>query len=96
MIRLPKIGVTCATPILGWNRPPELATGGFTTIAKGIANNLPGLSTKREPNPDFIGLFCDEGPEFIKFQGVGVWLTWIRVYQGRSEGPEAVGFFLAN
>jgi hypothetical protein len=67
LIRCPKVGVTCTTPILGRNRPPELATGGFITIAKGIANNLPGLSTQRQPNPDFIRLFCDEGPEFIKF-----------------------------
>jgi len=67
LIRLPKVGVACTTSILGWKRPPELATGGCISIAKCITNNLPGLSTKREPNPDFIGLFCDEGPEFIKF-----------------------------
>ena len=67
MIRFPKVGVTGTTPILGRNRLPELATGGFITIAKSVANNLPSLATKREPNPDFIRLFCDEGPEFIKF-----------------------------
>ena len=93
MIGFPKIGVTCTTPILGWNRAPELATCGYITIAKGIANNLPGLSTKREPNPDFIRLFGNEGPKFIKFQGVGVWLTWVRIDQGRSERRETLGFF---
>jgi hypothetical protein len=67
LIRFPKVGVTCTTPVFGRNRPPELATGGFITIAKGVSNNLPGLSTKRQPDPDFIRLFCDEGPEFIKF-----------------------------
>jgi hypothetical protein len=67
LIRFPKVGVACTTPIFGWNRPPELATAGFITSAKRVSNNLPGLSTKCEPNPDFIRLFCDEGPEFIKF-----------------------------
>jgi hypothetical protein len=66
LIRFPKVSVTGTTPILGRNRPPELATGGLITIAKSISNNLPSLSTKREPNPDFIRLFCDEGPKFIK------------------------------
>ena len=96
LVGFPKIGGTGTTPILGWNRAPELATCGCITIAKGIANNLPGLSTKREPNPDFIRLFCYEGPEFVKFQDGSLWFTWIRVYQGRSERPEAVDFFLAN
>ena len=96
LIRLPKIGVTGTTPILGRNRPPELATGGFISIAKGIANNLPGLSTKCQPNPDFIRLFCNEGPKFIKFQGVRMWFTWVRIDQGRSERRETLGFFFSQ
>jgi hypothetical protein len=66
LIRFPKVGVAGTTPISGRNRPPKFTTGGFISIAKSVANNLPGLSTKREPNPDFIRLFCDEGPEFIE------------------------------
>src|SRR6266540_2229346 len=96
LIRLPKVGVTCTTPILGRNRAPELATCRFTTIAKGIANNSPGLSTKCQPNPDFIRLFCNEGPKFIKFQGVRVWFPWVWVDQGRSERRETLGFFLSQ
>ncbi len=96
LIGVPKIGITCTAPILGRNRPPELATGGLITIAKGIANNLPGLSTKCEPNPDFIRLFCNKGPKFIKFQGVRVWFPWVWVDQGRSERRETLGFFLSQ
>jgi len=96
LIRFPKIGVTGTTSIPDRNRPPELATGGFITIAQGIANNLPGLAAERQPNPDFIRLFCDEGPEFIKFQAVRVWFTRIRIDQGRSEWRESVGFFLSQ
>src|SRR6266487_2333396 len=84
LIGLPKVGVTCTLPILSRNRAPELTTGGFITITKRIANNLPGLSTQCQPNPDFIGLFCNERPEFIKFQGVSVWFSWIRIDQGHS------------
>src|SRR5262245_45090294 len=96
LIRLPKIGVTCTTSILGRNRAPELATGDFITSTKRIANNLPGLSTQCQPNPDFIRLFCNEGPEFIEFQGVRVWFTWVRIDQGCLEWREAVGFFFSQ
>ncbi len=95
-IRFPKIGVTCTTSIPVRNRPPELATGGFITIAQRIANNLSGLAAKRQPNPDFIGLFRHERPELIKFQGVRVWFTRIRIDQGRSERRETVGFFFSQ
>ncbi|MBK9715407.1 MAG: hypothetical protein IPO81_29605 [Kouleothrix sp.] len=60
LIRFPKVGVAGTTPILGWNRAPKLATGGFITNAKSVSNNLPGLSTKCESNPNVIGLFCNE------------------------------------
>src|SRR5262245_7627994 len=96
LIRFPKIGVTCTTPIFGWNRPPELATGGFISLAKRVTNNLTGLPTQREPNPDFIRLFQDKGPKFIKLQGVCMWFIWIRIAQSCSERREALGFFLAN
>lgn len=85
MVGFPEVGVTRPTPILGWNRPPVLATGGFIARTQGIANNLPCSSTKSEPNPDFVRLFRNKGPEFIKFQGLGVRLTGIRIDQGRSE-----------
>ena len=35
LVGFPKIGVTGTTPILGWNRAPELATCGCITIAEG-------------------------------------------------------------
>ncbi len=60
LIGIPKVGVTRTTPILGWNRLPELATCGFIPIAKCIANYLPCLPTEGEPNPDFICLFSNE------------------------------------
>jgi hypothetical protein len=37
--------------------------------------------------------FRNKGPEFIKFQDIGVRLSWIGINQGRSEWWKRLGFF---
>ena len=93
LIGVPEVSIALSSAVLWRNRLPELATGAFITIAQRIANNLASFSANSQPYPDFIGLLRNEEPKLIKFERVAVRFAQIRIYQGRSQRWQLLGFF---
>lgn len=91
-IRIPEIAKTVIAFVSAGNASPELSTGSCTPIPNHTRDDLVRPPTHGSPEPPFIRLPINKGPNLIEFQGISGTCGNERLWNRLSAG----GFFLTR
>jgi hypothetical protein len=74
LIRFPGIAVTTSPFVASGDPLPQPPTSSPATVANDIADDPTSVARQGDPDPAFVGLPSEEGPQLIEFEhGIYLW-----------------------